>query len=76
MMKDIEQLATQFRKAIDAALEAGEFDNDSIYRRFPRACCGDTSDLLAREFDTLKSKKVPQSLEIGLFFCQIFIFII
>ena len=30
----------------------------------------------ARGFDTLKSKKVPQSLEIGLFFCQIFIFII
>ena len=30
----------------------------------------------AREFDTLKSKKVLQSLEIGLFFCQIFIFII
>ena len=29
-----------------------------------------------REFDTLKSKKVPQSLEIGLFFYQIFIFII
>ena len=31
---------------------------------------------LTREFDTLKSKKVPQSLEIGLFFCQIFIFIV
>ena len=30
----------------------------------------------SREFDTLKCKKVPQSLEIGLFFCQIFIFII
>ena len=29
-----------------------------------------------REFDTLKSKKVLQSLETGLFFCQIFIFII
>ena len=29
-----------------------------------------------REFDTLKSQKVLQSLEIGLFFCQIFIFII
>ena len=29
-----------------------------------------------REFDTLKSKKVPQSLEIGLYFCQIFIFIV
>ena len=34
------------------------------------------NDLNTREFDTLKSKKVPQSLEIGLFFCQIFIFII
>lgn len=31
---------------------------------------------IIREFDTLKSKKVLQSLEIGLFFCQIFIFII
>ena len=30
----------------------------------------------SREFDTLKCKKVPQSLEIGLFFCQIFIYII
>jgi len=29
-----------------------------------------------REFDTLKCKNVPQSLEIDLFFCQIFIFII
>ncbi len=48
MMKEIEQFATQFRRAIDLALEAGEFDNDSIYRRFPRACCGDTSDLLAQ----------------------------
>ena len=27
-----------------------------------------------REFDTLKSKKVLQSLETGLYFCQIFIF--
>ena len=51
-MKDIEQLATQFRKAIDAALEAGEFDNDSIYRRFPRACCGDTSE---NRYPTLKT---------------------
>lgn len=47
-MMDIAQLATRFREAIDLALEAGEFDNDSIYRRFPRACCGDTSDLLAQ----------------------------
>ena len=36
----------------------------------------DFCEMLPREFDTLKSKKVPQSLEIGLFFCQIFIFII
>ena len=33
-------------------------------------------EIAGREFDTLKSKKVLQSLEIGLFFCQIFIFII
>lgn len=32
-MKDIEQLATQFRKAVDAALEDGEFDNDSFLWR-------------------------------------------
>ena len=47
-MNNIEQLATKFRKAIDMALEVGEFACDSIYRRFPRACCGDTSDLLAQ----------------------------
>ena len=29
-MRDIEQLATQFRKAVDVALEDGEFDNDSF----------------------------------------------
>ena len=34
------------------------------------------TQVTTREFDTLKCKKVPQSLEIGLFFCQIFIFII
>ena len=45
MMRNIEQLASKFRKAIDVALEAGEFDNDSIYCRFPRACCGDTSTI-------------------------------
>ena len=39
-------------------------------------CVSACMPVSAREFDTLKSKKVPQSLEIGLFFCQIFIFII
>lgn len=47
-MKEIEQLATKFRTAIDLALESGEFDSDSTFCRFPRACCGDTSDLLAQ----------------------------
>ena len=31
-MKDIEQLATQFRKAVDAALEDGEFDKYPILK--------------------------------------------
>ena len=34
-MKEIKQFATEFRRAIDLVLEAGEFDNDSIYCRFP-----------------------------------------
>jgi hypothetical protein len=29
-----------------------------------------------REFDTSKLKRILQSLETGLFFCQIFVFII
>lgn len=47
-MRDLEQLAAQFRKAIESALEAGEFHDDSLYRNFPHACCGDTSDLLGQ----------------------------
>lgn len=47
-MDNIKQLALQFRKAIELALENGEFDGDKMYRRFPHACCGDTSDLLAQ----------------------------
>ena len=31
---------------------------------------------MAREFDTSKLKRILQSLETGLFFCQIFVFII
>ena len=31
---------------------------------------------LKREFDTSKLKRILQSLETGLFFCQIFVFII
>lgn len=64
-MKEIEQFATQFRRAIDLALEAGEFDNDSIYRRFPRACCGDTSDLLAQYLLDKGIKKIMSVEHIG-----------
>ena len=46
------------------------------YPRLRQIVSSSISLAAAREFDTLKSKKVPQSLEIGLFFCQIFIFII
>ncbi|MDY4922129.1 hypothetical protein [Frisingicoccus sp.] len=34
------------------------------------------NNALAREFDTSLIKKVPQSLIIGLFFCQLFYFTI
>lgn len=33
-------------------------------------------DRAIREFDTSKLKRILQSLETGLFFCQIFVFII
>lgn len=33
-------------------------------------------DYVIREFDTSKLKRILQSLETGLFFCQIFVFII
>ena len=43
----IKVLATSFRGAIEIAKDAGEFDNDFAFPRFPKGCCGDTSDLLA-----------------------------
>ena len=47
-MSNLKLLATHFRAAIDKALSVGEFDKDLSFRQFPRACCGDTSDLLAQ----------------------------
>lgn len=47
-MRDINQLAKQFRNAIEKAKDAGEFDNDFSFWKFPRGCCGDTCDLLAQ----------------------------
>lgn len=46
-MEEISALVTQFRNAIDIAREKGDFSKDICFREFPRACCGDTSDLLA-----------------------------
>jgi hypothetical protein len=48
MMRDIRQLVNQFRNAIDVARDAGEFDEDYSFYKFPRGCCGDASDLLAQ----------------------------
>lgn len=46
--KRIEQLAHQFRQAIDAAYRAHEFRDDFRFKKFPNGCCGDTSYLLAK----------------------------
>lgn len=47
-MKAIKQLIRQFRNAIDMARDAGEFDGDFSFHKFPHGCCGDASDLLAQ----------------------------
>ena len=48
-MKDyrIEQLAKEYRSAIENAKNDGLFDSDFSFRHFPHGCCGDTSCLLA-----------------------------
>lgn len=46
-MENVKILAKRFRGAIDKAKEAGEFDRDLIFSKFPKGCCGDASDLLA-----------------------------
>lgn len=47
-MEELEKLASLFRTAIDLAVNASEFDNDSSFNRFPHGCCGDASDLLSQ----------------------------
>lgn len=47
-MKDIKRLVKQFRDAVDTARYAGDFAKDFSFCKFPRGCCGDTSDLLAQ----------------------------
>lgn len=43
----VQLYSTNFRKAIDCALEAGELYR-TVIARFPTGCCGYTSDLLQR----------------------------
>lgn len=47
---DIWVLASRFRKAIDAAKQAGELKNDIVFKSFPNGCCGDACYLLAEFF--------------------------
>lgn len=42
------KLATEFRNAIEAAKDAGEFQHDICFHKFPTACCGDASELLGQ----------------------------
>lgn len=50
MKRRVKQHACKFRIAIEKAKVAGEFDSYLSFSRFPRACCGDASDLLAQFF--------------------------
>ncbi len=47
MVEELIGLVEQFRNAIDTAREKGSFFGDICFGEFPRACCGDASDLLA-----------------------------
>ena len=72
-----------FDQAVDLAVQSGELPdiltlNDQVYNKYVNQ--GQWLDLYEymdedmREFDTLDFKKPPQSLEIGVFFCQFFCF--
>lgn len=45
----IRELAIKFRNAIEKACDKGLFSDDT-FNRFPRGCCGETSELLAEYF--------------------------
>lgn len=45
--REIADLAKEFRTAIEAARDAGDFSSDFSFHHFPRGCCGDTSYLFA-----------------------------
>lgn len=47
-MEGIKRLVNQFRDGLYRAKDAGEFDKDFSFNKFPRGCCGDASELLAQ----------------------------
>lgn len=48
MEQKLKKIASNFRTAIEIAKDHGEFKSIVPFSRFPRGCCGDTSDLLAQ----------------------------
>ena len=46
------EYVTCFRTAIDKARDAGMFEKDMVFYKFPKACCGDTCVILAEYLRT------------------------
>ena len=47
-IRELSQLATQFRNAIDRAHALEEFKDELFFKSFPRGCCGDATDLIGQ----------------------------
>lgn len=47
-MKEIKEMATKFRIAIESAKNERRFTVDQCFRNFPNGCCGITAELLAK----------------------------
>lgn len=64
-MNDLQiyNLVLSFRKAIERARDAGEFQEDIAFGHFPRRCCGDTSYLLAEFLNRHGAESIWVSME-------------
>ena len=58
-------LTVIFRQAIEKAKDAGEFDNDIAFWRFPRYCCGDTCYLLAEYLSVYGIRSIYMEMNRG-----------
>ncbi len=56
-------MASDFRRAIEVERDAGEFQSDISFNQFPRACCGDASELLAEYLRRHGIKTIWTSME-------------